>query len=437
MHVLFVGFVWPEPTSSAAGQNILSYMRTAKEQNWNVSFCSAAQTTPQTFNLASIQVNAFSIALNSSSFDEMVARLQPNIVIFDRYLSFEQFAWRVKQTCPQAMLVLDAEDLHFLRAARHALVKQQKQSRSFMQSNDVLQTHNIKHLHNEIALREIACMLQADLTIVLSNFEQRLLVDYFKIPSNQVSHLPFILQNIDGDTTKYAINDALPTSLESSFSDKQNFVFIGNFRHAPNYHAVKILAEQCWPAIYKALHKEYPGITCNIYGAYMPGKAKQLENKKIGLLMHGFALDQFEVIKRARVMLAPISFGAGVKGKLLDAISCGTPNVTTPIGCEGISEKPWAGIEASSIDEFVNGAIGLYTDEEKWWESVKAGKEILRHDYNTVQNTTYFIETIRQKYESFVDDRQHNFMQNMLNHHQFQTSKYMSQWIEAKNRLQN
>jgi glycosyltransferase involved in cell wall biosynthesis len=167
----------------------------------------------------------------------------------------------------------------------------------------------------------------------------------------------------------------------------------------------------------------------------MTGKAKQLENKKIGLLVHGFAIDQFEVIKNARVMLAPITFGAGVKGKLLDAISCDTPTVTTPIGTEGISKQAWPGIEASSIDEFVAGGVTLYTNEEKWLHSMNAGKQILRQDYNIEQNSAHFVDTIIHKYQSLQSDRQQSFMQSMLNHHQFQTSKYMSQWIEAKNKL--
>ena len=424
MHVLFVGFVWPEPTSSAAGQNIISYIKAAQHNHWQVSFCSAAQTTPQTFDLSSMNVKMFSIQLNCDSFNVKIEELQPDIIIFDRYLSFEQFAWRVKKTCPKAMLILDIEDLHCLRAARQALLKQQNAPLTFMQQTDITQCANLPLLHNDIALREIACVLQADLTIVLSGFEKALLIEHFNVPSNQVAHVPFILPG----SCKALSNTSM------SAEHKQNFVFIGNFRHAPNYHAVKILAEQCWPKIYKALHRDYPNISCNVYGAYMSPKAKQLENKKLGFFVHGFAQHQFTVIQQARIMLAPISFGAGVKGKLLDAMQCNTPSVTTPIGCEGITNKPWAGEIASSIDEFVVAAIRLYTDQQKWQQAHQNGQDILLSDYNTQTNRASFINIIDAKISTIKSDRQSNFLHKMLSHHQFQTSKYMSQWIEAKSK---
>ncbi|MFT6268224.1 MAG: glycosyltransferase involved in cell wall biosynthesis [Alphaproteobacteria bacterium] len=427
MHLLFVGFVWPEPTSSAAGQNILSYIETAKQYNWQVSFCSAAQTTPQTHDLLKLQVNVFPIQLNCNSFNEKMATLQPDIVIFDRYLSYEQFAWRAKQSCPEALLVLDAEDLHCLRAARHDLLKQRHKGGSttaFMQSSDITKSVNIPLLHNDIALREIACILQADITMVLSGFEKDLLINHFNVPKNQIALLPFIL------------SQALPSRLREnvSFEHKRDFVFIGNFRHAPNYHAVKILAEQCWPQIYKALHKQHPRVCCHIYGAYMSPKAKQLENKKLGFFVHGFAQDQFAVIKQARVMLAPISFGAGVKGKLLDAMQCSTPSITTPLGIEGITANAWAGEVANTIDEFIAASVLQYTNEEKWQISCQNGYEILDKDYAFEHNSAQFIHTMETKLATINTDRQGNFLQSLLGHHQFQASKYMSQWIEAKNK---
>jgi glycosyltransferase involved in cell wall biosynthesis len=428
MHVLFIGFVWPEPKSSAAGQNILSYIEAAQQCDWQVSFCSAAQTTAQSHDLASVHVNVFQTQLNCNSFNVKISALQPDLIIFDRYLSFEQFAWRVKQVCPKALLILDAEDVHCLRAARHALLKQQSEQVKtkgfvFMNSSEIKKSSNIPQLHNDIALREIACVLQADLTIVLSDFEQNLVVNYFNVPSNQIAHVPFILSE-----------SSMLHTQTMSFEQKLNFVFIGNFRHAPNYHAVKILAEQCWPAIHKKLHKHHPAICCNIYGAYMSPKVKQLENKKLGFFVHGFAKEQFTVIQQAKVMLAPISFGAGVKGKLLDAMQCGTPSVTTPLGSEGISNKAWPGIVSNTIDEFIDAAVLLYTNKEKWQESCQNGDLILHHDYAKKNNQAHFINVIKTKLASAESDRKNNFLQSMLSHHQFQTSKYMSQWIEAKNK---
>lgn len=427
MHVLFVGFVWPEPTSSAAGQNITSYMNGCLNMHWQVSFCSAAEKTERTHNLTNMGIQTFGVKLNCASFNRLLLDINPDVVIFDRYLSFEQFAWRVKESCPNAMLVLDAEDLHFLREARHNLLKQNVKTglqNEFMQSDDILNAHNLPLLYNDITLRELACVYQSDFTMVLSTVEKELLQNHFNVPSNQVCHVPFMLP---ADQTAIRPNNV-------AFAKTQDFVFIGNFRHAPNYHATKILREQCWPKIQTMLKARYPDISCHVYGAYMSPKAKQLENKKMGFLLHGYALNQFEVISKARVMLAPIAFGAGVKGKLLDAMQCSTPSVTTPMGCEGISTLPWPGSVANSVDSFVAAAVDLYTNQNKWESANIQAQEILQKDYNPILTSKTFSKNLSEKYSNFVDDRKTNFSQKLMSHHQFQTSKYMSQWIEAKNK---
>ncbi len=430
MHILFVGFVWPEPTSSAAGQNILSYIHSCLSANWQVSFCSGAEPTLQTFDLESISVNCFNAKLNCNSFNLEVTRIQPDVVIFDRFLSFEQFAWRVKATCPNALLVLDAEDLHFLREGRRLLsIKQTQEGASnFMQNHDILAPQYQELLYNKLMLRELACIYQADLTLLLSDAEQSLLNTRFLVALTQLAHIPFIIAKNKPMSAQQS-NDLLPYS----FDEKQDFVFIGNFRHAPNYQAVKVLREQCWPKIQKVLKEHHPNISCHVYGAYMSPKAKQLENTKINFFMHGYAPKQFDVINSARVMLAPITFGAGVKGKLLDAMQCHTPSVTTPVGSEGISLLPWSGYVAKTANEFIQSAIDLYTEPSKWQDAVSKGMDILCNNYDHTTNQQRFIDYIANAHCNIGDTRKANFMQQLLWQRQFQTSQYMSQWIEAKN----
>lgn len=435
MRILFVGYVWPEPRSSAAGQNIVSYILACKNAQFDVWFCSAAdQTSDKVVDLKEFGVQAFTCKLNSNSFDEQVSSIAPDIVIFDRFLSFEQYAPRVKTACPEAMLVLDAEDLHFVRHARHQIHKRKhnkdnsktfssKMQRAFASSQEILSPEYVDLLYNQMSIREMACIYQADLTIVLSDFEERLLTSHFNVPESQVCHLPFILNW-----------EAAPRS-KVSFAEKQDCVFIGNYRHAPNYDAVLHLRQHIWPQLYKNFVKEKLDVCCHVYGAYMPKKVKQLESKQIQFFVHGFADDQFEVIENARLMLSPINFGAGVKGKLLDAMRVDTPSVTSPIGAEGISNLPWSGAISKTNEAFIQSAFELYIDEQKWQQTVKNGQTILKNQYSVDDNSMAFIKVITNTYAKLNHFRNNNFMQKLLWHHQFQTSKYMSQWIEAKNKL--
>lgn len=425
MRVLFIGFVWPEPKSSAAGQNILSYMYALRDEGNEVFFCSAAEKTEQSQNLENDNISSFSIELNCSSFNSQVEKLAPEIIIFDRFLCYEQFAWRVKKCCPDALLVLDAEDLHFLRKARQQAAK--VISKHFLSSRSILAIEQRALLLNELTKRELACVYQADLTVVLSNFEKELLNTIMHVPYNQISHCPFII-----DQSSEAIG-SIP-----KFEERQDFVFIGNFRHAPNYHSAKILRENIWPAIFQHFKSIGLSVKCHVYGAYLSPKAKQLENKSLGFYVHGFAENQFEVVKHAKVMLAPIQFGAGVKGKLLDAIRCNTPSVTSQIGAEGISDDAkWPGLVAKDYKAFVDGAIKLYTHKTSWLEAVELGNSIMQIHYNKEKNTQHFVSEINHAYKHIKQNREMNLLQQILSQHQFQTSQYMSQWIEVKTKLAN
>ncbi|RZK83270.1 MAG: glycosyltransferase, partial [Pedobacter sp.] len=115
--VLFIGLVWPEPTSSAAGTRIVQLVNLFLANGNEVHFASAALKGEFSFDLVSIGVINHDIKLNDSSFNHWIAVLNPAVVVFDRFMVEEQYGWRVQQECPNAVLILDTEDLHFLRHA--------------------------------------------------------------------------------------------------------------------------------------------------------------------------------------------------------------------------------------------------------------------------------------------------------------------------------
>ena len=124
LNVAVIGYVWPEPNSSAAGQNMLSLITRCLDANFNVTFLTAATDSEHKADLEALGVQAHSVALNCSSFNTLIAQLTPDVVIFDRYMTEEQFSWRVKESCPEALRILNTEDLHSLRQARHDAVKE-------------------------------------------------------------------------------------------------------------------------------------------------------------------------------------------------------------------------------------------------------------------------------------------------------------------------
>lgn len=422
--LLIVGYVWPEPNSSAAGSRMLELVKLFLAQCVDVVFASASALSEHRFNLTELGVNERSIALNCSSFDELLREIQPDAVLFDRFFTEEQFGWRVEKVCPNALRILDTEDLHSLRHARQQLLKKsQKNTRdeNERQSVDPVSA-NMDELYeqmlsDDMVVREIAAIFRCDLTLMISLFEIELLTTYFSVPQHLLHYCPFL---------SLQLVDALP-----DFNDRQHFICIGNFRHEPNWDAVLYLKHAIWPRI----RSQLPQAELHIYGAYPPPKATQLHNAKQGFYIKGWAEDAFAVMQQARVCLAPLRFGAGLKGKLMDAIRCGTPSVTTNIGAEGMTQgDQWAGLVANNSQQIFNAAVKLYSDEILWQESKKTGAEILSNYFSNKDYAQLFIDRLSVLKKHQHQERTQNFIGTMLRHHSLKSTQYMSQWIEAKSK---
>ena len=403
--VLIIGYVWPEPNSSAAGSHMLSILRLFKAQGWQVVFSTPAQESDHAIDLAPEGITPKSIVLNCDSFDAYILEYQPDIVLFDRFMMEEQFGWRVEKNCPNALKILDTEDLQCLRNARHQAHKAGRGLRK-------------EDLYSDIAKREIASILRSDISLIISSYEMELLIETFNVDASLLHHLPFMVDLVKcPKTTK-------------SFAERQHFMTIGNFRHAPNWDVVLYL-QQIWPLI----RKQLPLAELHIYGSYPPPKATALHNPKTGFHIKGWAEDAFEVMETSRICLAPIRFGAGIKGKLLDAMIMQTPSITTSMGSEGMHKgEPWGGAVADDIEAFVEAAVKLFTDEESWVEAQKNGTALLHAHYDAKKLGVSLIEKIRSTEENLEQHRLNNFTGAMLKHHSMMSTKYMSQWITEKNK---
>ena len=407
--LLIIGFVWPEPNSSAAGGRMVQLISIFKNQGFDITFASPAMDSDYMVDLNSLGVNKKSIALNCSSFDVFVKELNPTIVLFDRFMIEEQFGWRVAENCPDALRLLDTEDLHCLRLSRQ---KAFKENRPF--SMDDL-------LVEEVAKREIASILRCDVSLMISEYEMEVLETIFKIDSGLLYYLPLLLESIDDE-----IIQNLP-----SFEERNNFVFIGNFLHEPNWNAVQFLKETIWPLI----RKQMPEAVLQIYGAYPSQKVLQLHQSKQGFHIMGRANDAHKVVRNARVVLASLRFGAGIKGKLLEAMQCGTPSVTTTIGAESMcGDLPWNGFIADNPQVFANKAVELYQDKNLWLKAQQNGYEIIEKRYLKSLFENDFVNHILKVQTYLKQHRMHNFMGTMLQHHTLTSTKYMSRWIEEKNK---
>ena len=405
--VLIIGYVFPEPNSSAAGTRMLQLIDFFINQNYTVVFATSCKKSTNAFDLESLNVQVVEILLNHSSFDFFVKDLNPEVVLFDRFMTEEQFGWRITENCPDALRILDTEDLHFLRKTR-----QQSISSSSVSANDFDL--------NDIAKREIASIYRSDLSLIISEAELKILIDTFKIDCSLLLYLPFMLD----------LNENSEQKQHSSFSERTDFVSIGNFLHPPNSDVIFYLKNDIWPLIKSQL----PQANLHLYGAYDTQAIRSMHNKKDGFLLHGYVEDAFEVINSSRVLLAPLRFGAGLKGKLILAMQCGTPAAMSTIAAEGMfgSDQP-NGIIEDDPSLFVKKCIDLYTQESLWTEYQNKGDAVLKSRFNKLDHQLKLKERISLIQSTIQSHRSDNFIGQLLAHHQFQCTKYMSRWIEVKN----
>ena len=407
-HILIIGTVWPEPNSSAAGSRTMQLIEQFQKLNWKVTFASAASDSDFMVDLKKLDIEKVAIALNDSNFDAFIKILQPTIVLFDRFMMEEQFGWRVAENCPTALRILDTSDLHCLRLARQQAFKEKREF-----SN--------QYLLSDVAKREIASIYRSDCSLMISTFEMELLQQFFKIDAELLHYTPFLLNSLKDEQVREW----------PAFEERLHFVTIGNFLHEPNWNAVLYLKEEIWPLI----RKQLPDAELHVYGAYASPKVTHLHQPNDGFLIKGRADNAREVMKKARVCLAPLRFGAGLKGKLIDAMECGTPSVTTTIGAEAMSGPlAWGGFVADDGVDFANKAVHLHSDTKTWLQAQAKGVCIINQVFDKALHAKLLIDKIGSLQKGIKSHRDKNFIGAILMHHTISGTKYMSRWIEGKNK---
>ena len=406
--LLIIGHVWPEPRSSAAGSRMMQLIQSFQKEDYEIIFASACAKIENAFDLSEIGIVQANIEMNHSSFDHFVKSFNPDVVLFDRFLTEEQYGWRFAEQCPNALRVLDTEDLHCLRKGRQ---------QAFKEGNEF----NNSYLFNDVAKREIASIYRCDVTLMISEVEINLLKLTFKVPDDILFYLPFQCDTISEETIQ-----KLPL-----FNQRQHFITIGNFLHEPNYNSVLYLKETIWPFI----KQKFPSAQLHIYGAYAPQKVNQLHHEATGFLIKGFAEEVHEVMMNAKVCLAPLRFGAGLKGKLVDAMQNGTPCMMSSIAAEGMfgNLEPNGFIE-DDPEEFAEKAVLLYQNESLWKEKQQYGFKIVNERFDKTFFHDLLFSKIDETIQHLQKHRDNNFTGQMLQHHSLQSTRYMSKWIEEKNK---
>ena len=258
-------------------------------------------------------------------------------IVFCRHYIAAQYINSVRSLAPRAQIIFDTVDLHFVREEREAQVLG---SAAMVRSAALTRA-------NELAVIE-----KSDVTIVVSSVEKAILATI--IPSARVDIVSLI---------------NTPVSPGAPFADRHGILFIGGFKHAPNVDAVKWYAAEVFPIVRKLL----PHVVTTVVGSNMPDEVAAL--RQDGLRILGFVEDTDPLLRSARVSVAPLRYGAGIKGKINEAMNHGIPVVATECAVEGMQLVDGRDVlVADDCSQFAQAIARLHTDSELWSALSAAGR---------------------------------------------------------------
>ncbi len=394
---LFV-YVWPEPYSSAAGVRTLQIAKHLQSFDYEVVLFSPCKENEASTYWREMGFSTISCPSNQRSTLNEHRQLRLDVILYDRFVMEEQFGWQAREIWPQALHLVDTQDLHHVRRFREQLIKN---------GASIAEVKALSNWRpNNDFDRELSSLYRADVSLVVSSWEREWLLDR-GYPAERVFTCPFSPQN--------------ETASPLPFGERKDFLFLGNFRHAPNLDAVRWLIS-FWPKIHTAT-----GATLNLIGAYPSQEISQLQ-KVPGVRIRGNETNIEAFLRTAVALFAPLRFGAGIKGKILEAWSYGTPVLGTSIAFEGMSFSP--GLD--SEDFWISEAVKIYKQENQWNSASEQARQDARK-FSFPKHRQVWQEILAQGQQHKEDWRNHP-VTRMLLFHQNQSYKYFSLWIEEKNK---
>ena len=260
-----------------------------------------------------------------------------DLVVVSRHYVLAPLVKLIRALCPNARLVFDTVDLHFLREQREA---------------ELAGSEAAARAAERTRRDELALIAEADATLVVSEYERKLLAEL--VPDATVT----VVSNIHG-----VHGPGRP------FEQREGLVFIGGFQHPPNLDAAEWLIDEILPRI----RRELPDAELHIIGSKMPDSLRR--RRAPGLRVHGFVADLQPYMTGCRVSVAPLRYGAGVKGKVNQAMSHGLPVVATTCAAEGMyAESGRDLLLADDAESFAAAVVRLYRDRALWQRLAEHGR---------------------------------------------------------------
>lgn len=250
-------------------------------------------------------------------------------VFISRHYIATNYVSLLRRYCPDTQFIFDTVDLHYLREQRLA---------------ELEQSLPLERTARQTRRAELSVIKAADATLVVSTVEKTVLAK--DAPGEKVH----ILSNIHEVPGR-----------DKGFADRKDIYFVGGYQHPPNVDAACWFVSEIWPLI----HKQLPEVHFHLIGSKAPERIRSLSGD--GVIFHGFVESLQPFLSDCRLAVAPLRYGAGVKGKVNMSMAHGQPGVATPAAVEGMfAEHERELLVADDAESFAAEVVRLYQDEDLW-----------------------------------------------------------------------
>ncbi|MCF8011059.1 MAG: glycosyltransferase family 4 protein [Clostridiales bacterium] len=327
-HILVVDHSVPTYDQDSGSLRIYSILKILVDLNYSVTFipCNQAQREPYTSDLQKIGIEV--VFGDVEDFLKTWGRLF-KIVILSRPDEAFNFLPYIRAYAINSRIIYDTVDIHWLRNQRAA---------------DLYGDQQLKQQARYYRNIETVNALCSDLIFTVTEDDK-------KVFSENNPELPIeLIPNIHE-----------PVPVDKPFCQRKDLMFIGGFCHQPNVDAMLFFSEEIFPVI----REKIPGIKLYIVGSNPPVSIQQLNDSNIEVT--GFVKDVQPFFENCRVFVAPLRYGAGMKGKIGQSMAYGLPVVTTWVGAEGMNLTNVKNVLiADEPQMYAQEVVNLYQNEVLW-----------------------------------------------------------------------
>jgi glycosyltransferase involved in cell wall biosynthesis len=391
--ILIIDRTTPRPDQDSGSASVFSYLQVLARSGFDVTFAPSdlRDDGPYTRAVAELGIRTL-VKPEYSSLSRVVEACgpEPDIVLLYRAPIAAHVFDLARNAFPSANILFHAMDLHFLRMERQAALTQS--------SVEAERAQRMRAI-------ELDLITRADATIVVSPHERDLLARL--APAAIVHEIPILREGpaqSRHDIKLLARRRRLHrlgfagrwiNRRDSWLQRRRDLLFIGSYDHRPNVDAVLWLVQNVWPIL------QARGFTNRlvIVGSNVPPEVAALSSERINV--RGHVADLAPLLAQCRVSVAPLRFGAGVKGKIVTSLSSGVPVVATSVAAEGMGLHPEQSIlVADTPDQFADQILRLYSDAELWQKLSENGCRAFEERFSLTAGSSKILAVMDELVES-------------------------------------